>query len=71
MQIICTSLQTDDQGISSSLKFLQPGCSSCRPVSSVKVLKAKSCHLKYFIFGVRSWQPSNYSLTIHLVLMCH
>jgi len=36
MQIICTSLQTDNHAITSSLNFLQARCSSWRPTNSVK-----------------------------------
>jgi len=39
MQIICTSLQTDNHASISSLSFLQAGCSSCRPTNSVRPLK--------------------------------
>jgi len=38
MQIICTSLQTDNHASTSSLNFLQARCSSWRPINSVKVL---------------------------------
>jgi len=37
MQIICTSLQTDNHASTSSLNVLKVGCSSCRPTNSVKV----------------------------------
>jgi len=40
MQAICTSLQTDSHTNTSSLEFLQTGCSSWRPTNSVKALKA-------------------------------
>jgi len=40
MQIICTSLQTDNHPSISSLNFLQAGCPSWRPTNSVKALKA-------------------------------
>jgi len=40
MQTICTSLQTDNHTNTSSLIFLQAGCSSCRPTNSVKAMKA-------------------------------
>ena len=42
MQIICTSLQTDNHHASTSSLhiFLQAGCPSCRPTNSVKALKA-------------------------------
>jgi len=41
MQIICTSLQTDNDASTSPLRFLQAGCPSCCPANSVKALKAK------------------------------
>jgi len=40
MQIIFTSLQTDNNTSSPPLSFLQAGCPSCRPANSVKALKA-------------------------------
>jgi len=40
MQIICTSLQTNNDASTSSLKFLQARCSSWHPTNSVKALKA-------------------------------
>jgi len=42
MQIICTSLQTDtgNHASTSSLNFLQTGCSSKWPTNSDKTLKA-------------------------------
>jgi len=39
---VCTSLQTDNHASTSPLNFLQAGCPSCRPTSSVKALKAIS-----------------------------
>jgi len=39
MQIICTSLQTDNHA--STTQFLQVGCPSCHPSNSVKALKAQ------------------------------
>jgi len=41
MQIICTLFQTDNHASTSSLNFLQAGCSSCHPTNSVKALKAE------------------------------
>jgi len=43
MQIICTSLKTNNDASTSSLKFSQAGCSYWRPTNSVKALKAP-CH---------------------------
>jgi len=42
VQIIGTSLQTDNHASTSSLNFLQAGCSSWCPTDSVKVLKANT-----------------------------
>jgi len=39
MQIICTLLQTDNHASTSSLNFLQAGCSSWCQTNSVKALK--------------------------------
>jgi len=39
-----TSLQTDNHASTPPLSFLQTGCPSCHPTSSVKALKAKRCH---------------------------
>jgi len=39
MQIICTSLHTDNHASTSPLNILQAGCSSCRPTNSVKALR--------------------------------
>jgi len=41
MQIICTTLQTDNHASTPSLNFLRAGCSSWCPTNSVKALKAK------------------------------
>ena len=54
MQVICTSLQTDNHDSPSSLSFLQAGwrCStrqSCRPTSSVEALKALRMSFQMFI----------------------
>ena len=37
---VCTLLQTDNHASTSLLSFLQSGCPSCRPINSVKALKA-------------------------------
>jgi len=37
---VCTLFQTDNHASTSPLSFLQAGCPSCRPTSSVKALKA-------------------------------
>ena len=38
---VCTLLQTDNHASNPPLRFLQVGCSSCRPTNSVKALKGK------------------------------
>jgi len=40
MQIICTSLQTDNHTVYLTTQFLEAGCPSCSPTNSVKALKA-------------------------------
>jgi len=40
---VCTSLRTDNHASTPLLSFLQAGCPSCRPINSVKALKAKGC----------------------------
>jgi len=37
---ICTSLQTNNHASTPQLSFLQAGCPSCHPTTSVKALKA-------------------------------
>jgi len=39
MQIICTSLQTDNHASTSPVSFLQAECPSCCPTNSIKALK--------------------------------
>jgi len=46
VQIICTSLQTDNHASTSPLSFLQAGCPSCHPTNSIKALKAKALKVK-------------------------
>ena len=48
MQTICTSLQSDNYDTSSVI-FLQAGCSSCRSTNSVKALKALSLKAQYAV----------------------
>ena len=47
MQIICTSLQTDNHASTSPLKFLQARCPSCRPTNSIKALLDEQCTCLY------------------------
>jgi len=37
---VCTSLQTDNHASTPPVGFLQAGCPSCRPINSIKALKA-------------------------------
>jgi len=39
---VCISLQTDNHASTPPLTFLQAGCPSCHPTSSIKALKASS-----------------------------
>jgi len=75
MQITCTLLQTDNHTSTSSLNFLQAGCSSWCPTNSVKALKAKllptlnNYHTKFcgqvfntnVAFGINSFDKTNCS----------
>jgi len=76
---VCTSLQTDNRASTSPLSFLQAGCPSYRPTTSVKALKALSvnhqpqyrmqCHQQLQTFTHR--KPAIYSLTAtHLTKVC-
>jgi len=38
--LLCTSVQTDNHASTPPLSFLQAGSPSCRPINSVKALKA-------------------------------
>jgi len=38
---VCTLLQTDNHTSTPPLSFLQAGCLSCRPINSIKALKAQ------------------------------
>ena len=57
MQIICTSLQTDNHTSTSPLRFLQAGCPFCRQTNNVKALNA-----------IRTW---NKPLLIYWGLSCY
>jgi len=57
MQIICTLLQTDNRASTSPLSFLHARCSSCRPINSVKALKAKALFMYWCVIcNVENWQ---------------
>jgi len=47
---VCTSLQTDNHASTPPLKFLQAGCSSCRPTNSVKALNAVLNSYPQFVY---------------------
>jgi len=61
MQIICTSLQTDNHASTSSLNFLQAGCSSWRPTKSVKALKAIPHYENAQYLGICPLVPDAYA----------
>jgi len=44
---VCTLLQTDNHASTPPLSFLQAGCPSCCPTSSVKALKEKYTSVSY------------------------
>jgi len=52
MQIICTSLQTDNHGSTSSLNFLHARSYSWRSTNSVKVLKVQILKINISAYGV-------------------
>jgi len=54
MQIICTSLQTHNHTSTSSLNFLQVGCSSWRPTNSIKAISDNSVKNHYSV----SWMAT-------------
>jgi len=49
---VCTSLQTDNHASTPPLSFLQAGCPSCRPINSVKALKASIAQNSDQIYAV-------------------
>ena len=58
MQIICTLFQTDNHASTSSLNFLQAGCSSWRATKSVEAPKAKyACIFNYVMH--QNWNKNN------------
>jgi len=63
MQIICTSLQTDNHASTVPLytQFLQDGCPSCHPTNSIKALKPK------YVRRYRQWT----SVFLGWVLIIH
>ena len=58
MQIICTTLQTDNHASIPSLNFLRAGCSSRRPTNNVKALKAITSR-----FTSEEWPHSDLSFS--------
>jgi len=56
---VCTLLQTDNHASTPPLCFLQAGCPSCRPTSSVKALKSLSRPLHLFVTEMQSWKPQS------------
>jgi len=57
MQIICTSLQTDNHASTSPLSILHVGCPSCHPTNSIKALKANT--RKYYINDIYIYTVSS------------
>ena len=53
MQIICTSLQTDNHASTSPQQFLQAGCAFCHPTYSIKSLKAPDICNKLTLLEVK------------------
>jgi len=58
---VCTSLQTDNHASTPPLSFLQAGCPSCRPTTSVKALKGlpfavRGLNIKEEVVGHNNWR---------------
>ena len=68
MQIICTSLHIDNHASTSSLNFLQPGCSSWCPTNSVKTLKAIQQAANVNVIIKSCWNPQKPLLMTLLLL---
>jgi len=67
VQIICISFKADDHASTSSLNFLQAGCSAWCPINSVEALKAMQLKLvlmlRYAAFVcLRLWTRGNHLL---------
>jgi len=73
MQIICTSLQTDNDANTSSLNFLQAGCCSRKcPANSLKALKATKLFATSETFKNHpEWLSALTPCTDSLALYCH
>jgi len=54
---VCTSLQTDNHASTQPLSFLQAGCPSCRPTTSVKALMAIYILYALYFFDFLSALP--------------
>ena len=59
---VCTSLQTDNHASTPPLSFLQAGCPSCRPINSVKALKA--------IYSYHTILYKGYYVVVNLMAVC-
>jgi len=71
MQIICTSLQTDNHASSTSLSnFFQVGCCSWCPTNSIKALKAVGYWFVGSLIPASSFQQCSYCST-KLLLFIH
>ena len=71
MQIICTSLHTDNHASTSLLSFLQAGCPSCRPTNSIKALK-DTCAYSCIIFNKNKIADHSYSWILWMICTeCH
>ena len=47
MQIICTSLQTDNRASTPITQFLEARCLSCHPTNGIKALKANVSDINF------------------------
>jgi len=68
---VCTSLQADNHASTPPLSFLQAGCPSCRPINSVKTLKALVYHGNngYILITLFFSNTTVYMLKVHFFMI--
>jgi len=70
MQAICISLQADNHINTSSVKFLQAGCSSLCPTDSVKALKAKIQQYTNCNYQMKRWKVYHVTYKMSTAIKC-
>ena len=66
---IYTLLQTNNHASTPPLSFLQAGCPSCRPTSSIKALKACMClhvYVSTYIHAFSDWLVVDFQLLLYM-----